>query len=141
MTETPIQRVRRHLADIWRLRLALLHDALAGAPDSTSAPHWLMRVRILRFLLGRYGDDPGLDAVDPPAPPLFAQVQPDDRELGAPPRSRDEIRYVLTRIADQNEQVRGDLITCDGRVLRVDLARWYAAYFPEEARQDQHSAN
>lgn len=68
---------------------------------------WQIKVRILSFLLGRYGDDPDLRLPPRPAANLpytcRAELGPD---YGKPPRSPAAIRAVLDRIAAVNRSCR-----------------------------------
>ena len=49
--------MREDLADRWRERLPELQARLEGAPGDLAAWHWRAEMRVLRFLISRYGQE------------------------------------------------------------------------------------
>ena len=103
MTEVSDHPVANLLAVAWQARLEGIHAMLLYEPSGARAPLWKIQVRILSFLLSRYGSDPSIEW---PRPPMFQSC---DRLTfvvplhgGKPPRSPDVIREVLRRIAEAN---------------------------------------
>jgi hypothetical protein len=101
----PKNRLSTAVAD-WRRRCDELVTSLRAAATHDDAWQWRIHLRILRFLLRRYGQqaiepvesipDEETIAIDPEV------VGPIDLAEGRPPRSREQIRAVLIRIAVAN---------------------------------------
>jgi hypothetical protein len=96
------QFARRTLAN-WRVRFAALTKLSAEQPGWIDAWRRQVEIRILRYLLGRYEhtiDDPRAWPTSlADSPPTFWSAA---YGLGRPPRTREEIRGILTRIATAN---------------------------------------
>ena len=95
-----VQKLASHLAAMWHKRWIRATSLLRRDPAHADAWLWHLQARILSFLLKTYGERAGLDHV-----PAFFGPDPRlaiDRELGAPPRSREAIRIILERIALAN---------------------------------------
>jgi hypothetical protein len=77
------------LSSSWIARLRHLETALAESPDSVQAWHWRAQIKVLRFVISRYGDEtelptlrtkneplPDFELPKPPKPPMpLAKVQ------------------------------------------------------------------
>jgi hypothetical protein len=79
-----------------------LHVYLLQEPDNPLAMWWDIHIRILTWLLLRYGDQPIARPILPPTmhPCWFCAYSLP--ECGKPPRSAEQIREVLHRIAEAN---------------------------------------
>ena len=92
------------LAQGWQTRLQHYQTALEREPLSVQAWQWRIEIKVLRFLLSRYGS--AADWGSPPAhllaptPSLFIALGA--FEAGKKPRSRAAIRHTLQHIATVN---------------------------------------
>jgi hypothetical protein len=64
----------------WTARLRHLETALAESPDSMQAWHWRAQIKVLRFVISRYGDETELPTLRTKNEPL------PDFELPKPPK-------------------------------------------------------
>ena len=103
MPNQQIRSIANRLAAGWQSRLQHLETVLDAKSIHALAWRWRTELRVLRFLLSRYGDDPLIDdaavyAKTPPAP-LVLRLR-----LGAGnrPKSRQSMRLILDRIASAN---------------------------------------
>jgi hypothetical protein len=91
------------LAETWIARFRDLASQLACHPRHREAWRWEIQVKILTYLILRYGPDPRLDercaVAGAIAPVATMQRMPSD---GEPLRSRTELRQILERIAEIN---------------------------------------
>ena len=71
-----------------------------GEPSSHEAWNWRIRIKVLSYLVSRYGDDPAIEN-HPEAglPPISSIVPKDSAFKEHPPRSAAEIRVLLHQIA------------------------------------------
>ena len=91
----------------WRRRCIHLATALRTAARDDDAWQWRIHLRILSYLLRRYGHVAPAPLDSPPPAEPFTEAEPTvyplaDPTEGRPPRSREEIRIVLIRIAVAN---------------------------------------
>ncbi len=97
------------LAEEWRARLRICQDAIAREPLAAQGWHWRVQIKVLRFLLARYGNQPESGSVPAkselplPKRPLFVLFGA--RDTGKAPRTRQTIRHTLERIAKVNQEV------------------------------------
>jgi hypothetical protein len=92
------------LTQDWQARLQQSQDALRREPAARQAWHWRVQVKVLRFLLARYGDAPHEAVAAPagqlPGHQLFLMLNV--LGIGKKPRSRETIRRTLENIAAVN---------------------------------------
>lgn len=90
----------------WRRRCDELAAALRTAARDDDAWRWRIHRRILSYLLRRYGNEV-VEPIDQPPAEQFVEPEPTvcrppDLAEGRQPRSREQIRVVLIRIAVAN---------------------------------------
>jgi hypothetical protein len=92
------------LAAAWSSRLHSLKTALDEDPNNFQAWHWRIQVRVLTFLVSRYGDDPNCDweREKHAAPPLVFDVEFSAQEKSKLLISRSTMRRYLRRIEEAN---------------------------------------
>jgi hypothetical protein len=97
----PSMRPASSLAVRWSTQLRSLRRALMGEPSSHEAWNWRIRIKVLSYLVSRYGDDPAIES-HPEAglPPISSIVPKDSAFKEHPPRSAAELRTLLHRIAE-----------------------------------------
>lgn len=88
----------------WAARLRLLEALLAQSPDSAQAWHWRVQIKILRFLVARYGD------VNLP-PAMGKSVRTPLSDLMLPKRlhtlkTSSALRNITSRIRERNANKR-----------------------------------
>lgn len=91
------------LAAEWISQLRLLQQSLRDDPQHSQAWRWRIRVKVLTYLILRYGGDPWIDpraSRDCRRPLLTLRaIFP---RAGSPIRTRRELREILARIAEIN---------------------------------------
>lgn len=94
----------------WIVQLRQLQQSLRDDPHCSQAWRWRIRVKVLTYLVLRYGADPVMErrAANRPALP-FSALRDMMAGYGSPPRTRRELRQILNRIAEIN-------------LLKVDLS-------------------
>jgi hypothetical protein len=99
---TPQSSPASALGAAWSSRLESLQSALSRDPGHAQAWRWRIQIKVLTFLLSRYGAAPNLDWQEqrPPAP----VVPPDilDSAHGKPLRSHGAIRKSLQHFEEVN---------------------------------------
>jgi hypothetical protein len=97
----PSMRPASRLAVRWLTQLRSLRRALVREPSSHEAWHWRIRIKVLSFLVSRYGDDPAIESrLGAGHPPISLIVPKDSAYKEHPPRSAAELRELLHQIAD-----------------------------------------
>ncbi len=94
------------LAPQWSAQLLHLTALLSDDPVHAQAWRWRLRIKLLRFLLARYGNNPSLQRHQSSVHRPLRMRQMRFPNLGKAPRSRKTIRETLDRIAEVNEFVR-----------------------------------
>lgn len=112
-------------ARVWASRLCCLQASLKRDPTHRQAARWRQQIKVLSYLLARYGEDPGLDwepqiagALSRLEPALFNDIFDDLEALldeiekllmedlgepeAKPPRSGAMMRPLLEHIVDAN---------------------------------------
>jgi hypothetical protein len=97
------------LAIEWVEQLRHLQQSLRADPRNSQAWRWRIRVKVLTYLVLRYGGDPSADlkAARVPLRPMPA-IRDISSIYGAPVRTRRELLEVLGRIAEIN-RLKADL--------------------------------
>jgi hypothetical protein len=92
------------LAAVWLSRLHDLKTALKADPESFQAWHWRIQIRVLTFLISRYGDDPNCDweREKQDDAPLVFDVESLNQEQNSALPLRRTIRRCLRRIEEAN---------------------------------------
>ena len=106
MTATPLKPASQRAA-AWATELQHLNSFLQLDPANPEAWRWRMQVRILSFLIARYGTEPsrGAEPVEHVASsPVPAVPFPERHSRSL--RARGVLRQFLERIADANQQRR-----------------------------------
>ena len=120
--------IANSLARLWRDRLDRVQARLQRRPAGIDAWQWRIEVRILSYLLTRYGGDPDLRPPPRRPRPLTYDRQRDPTD-GPPPRSSGEIRGTVERIAEANQEAEkklgggGDVYIPNGFVRM--LSDWF----------------
>ncbi len=107
MTVQDWRRLANPLAKAWEARLVSLRVLLQRSPSNVGAELWEIQVRVLSYLVARYGSDPCLDW------PQAERIRPASAACSSPPfaggkqpRSGEIMRVLLERIAEANRQSR-----------------------------------
>lgn len=91
------------LARSWDSRLRRLRSLLARYPSSYRVGYWRIQIKILPFLLERYGDDPHIRWHDATSSSRRFEIRGEKAVAGGnPPKSAAVIRELLRSIADAN---------------------------------------
>lgn len=96
-----IQHPASPLAASWLSQLRHLNSSLSEESANALACHWRIRIKVLSFLVSRYGDDPSL-AFERRGDTTNTYI-PDIEVQDKPLRSRQAIRKTLNRIAEANQ--------------------------------------
>jgi hypothetical protein len=88
------------LSALWIVRLRHLKTALEQSPNSVQAWHWRAQVKVLRFMISRYGDQTDVPTLPPKNQPLLHFEVP---KWPNPPKPRGKLRKILKRIKKTNE--------------------------------------
>lgn len=91
------------LAVDWVAQLRHLQQSLRADPQNSQAWRWRIRIKVLTYLVLRYGGDSNVDlkAACKPLRPLPV-IRDVSSIYGAPVRSRRELLEILSRIAEIN---------------------------------------
>ncbi len=90
-----------HLVSEWFSRLQEYRVLLKFDPGNDIAERWRIRIKVLEYLLARYGSDPTLRSAHLPASD-FCWIEPFHQQSvpnGTRTRTRIEFREILDRIA------------------------------------------
>ena len=98
------------LAQEWQMRLQSYQDAIEREPASPAAWHWRVQIKVLRYLLSRYGNEPepsnSTSNLIPLAHTQHLLFKFDVAGAGKAPRSPQTIRRTLDQIAAVNRNVK-----------------------------------
>lgn len=86
----------------WIAELRRYAAALAADPTHRESWLWRIRIKVLMYLIWRYGEDPYLDVKGYVPPIAVSSRLPSSHRSSNPPRSRAEMRGILDRIAELN---------------------------------------
>ena len=89
-------------AAAWIAQLRRYAAALAQDPTHRESWLWRIRIKVLMYLIWRYGEDPYLDVRSHTPAVAVAGHLPFSSRFSNPPRSRTEMRVLLDRIAELN---------------------------------------
>jgi len=90
------------LAASWSARLQRLESALLDAPHSAQAWRWRVQVKVLHFLLARYGGRTDLDGERPRTETPTTPPESSLPDKSKPPMAPLKMRRVLVRVAQGN---------------------------------------
>lgn len=83
-----------------KARLRRLEVALQESPHSIQSWHWRAQIKVLSFILSRYGDQTDVPTLPPKNQPLLHFEVP---KWPNPPKPRGKLRKILKRIKKTNE--------------------------------------
>lgn len=92
-----------HLAIRWIKRLRELQCKLANEPEHWSAWRWRIQIKVLIYLIMRYGADPTADFCgSSTVGDKFTSLFPLTNRSRTPLRTQSELKTILLRIAEIN---------------------------------------